>query len=55
MILVFSTVGMLSFGTGVLLAEMGRMAVDMVVALPVFIVIVIAALCVTWHETQTAS
>ena len=44
----------MSFGTGVLLAEIGGVAVDMVVALPVFIVIVIAALCVTWHETQTA-
>ena len=50
----FSTVGMLSLGTGVMLAENGRMVVDMVVALSVSIVIVIAALCLTWHETQTA-
>ena len=54
MILVFSTVGMLSFGTSVLLAEMGWMAVDMVVALPVSVVIVMAVLYLTRHETQTA-
>ena len=54
MILVFSTVGMLSFGTSVLLAEMGRMEVDMVVALPVSVVIVMAALYLTRNETQTA-
>ena len=44
----------MSLGNGVLLREIGRRAVDMVVALPVSIVIVIAALCLTWHETQTA-
>ncbi|MDG2205890.1 MAG: hypothetical protein P8M79_11645 [Alphaproteobacteria bacterium] len=54
MILVFSAVGMLSFGTSVLLEEMGRMAVDMVVALPVSVVIVVAVLYLTRHETQTA-
>jgi len=54
MILVFSAVGMLSFGTGVLLAEIGRMVVDMVIALPVSVVIFIAALYLTRYETQTA-
>ena len=44
----------MSFGTGVLLAENGRMVVDIVVALSVSIVIVIAALYFTRHETQTA-
>ena len=51
---VFSTVGMLSFGTSVLLAEMGRMEVDMVVALPVSVLIVMVVLSLTRHETQTA-
>ena len=54
MILVFSTVGMSSFGTSVLLADMGRMAVDVVVTLLVSVVIVMAVLCLIWHETQTA-
>ena len=54
MILVFSTVGMLSFGTSVLLAKMGWMAVDMVVALPVSVLIVMVVLFLTRHETQTA-
>ena len=54
MILVFSTVGMLSFGTSVLFAKMGRMAVDMVVAMPVSVVIVMAVLYLTQHETKTA-
>ena len=44
----------MSFGTSVLLAEMGWIAVDMVVALPVSVVIVVAVLYLTRHETQTA-
>ena len=45
---------MVSFGTSVLLAKMGWMAVDMVVALPVSVVIVMAVSYLTRHETQTA-
>ena len=37
----------MSFGTGVLLAEIGGVAVDMVVALPVSIVIIIGAVRLT--------
>ena len=50
----FSTVGMLSFGTSVLLAEMGRMMVDMVVAPPVSVVIVMAVFYLARYKTQTA-
>ena len=50
MILVFSTVGMLSFGTSVLFVEIGWMAV----ALPVLVAIVMVVSYLTRHETQTA-